>query len=514
MNSQDLLRERAQHLNAIDDILRTAKEQGRNFTDDEKADHDYAARRIDEIDRTMSRAGMAGARIPEVNRTAGTQLDVHDANLTALYWATAPEVAAGTVSRSAGVLPDPSGARITVDAPLLPGRTAGTWERAPRLTEFAPERREAIRNFQTTVAEMVVAGLLIDKSAHSSAEGFEVARSLPQYADRWNSICRAMDVDTTAEGGTWVPTGIGASVHEKVRAMGKVAPLFARIDLPANPWKWPIEGADATAYRIGEPTGDTETKMTASTPGTLAATFDAEIFGARVLFSRSVEADSAVVLAPYVVNKIARAFATAEERTILDGDTDGTHQDTDVQAIGSTDARTAWDGLRKRALAETAQATTATTVANLALVRKSMGKWGIDPAELAFIIGPQSAHALLADSNLLTVDKFGPQATILAGQVGSVHGVPVIVSEHVREDLNASGVHDGITETKTYVLCVNRNEWAMGQRMALDIEIDDSLYRETFQRVAVGFQRLDFQHIGAASTDDNTSIGYNVTSGS
>jgi hypothetical protein len=96
------------------------------------------------------------------------------------------------------------------------------------------------------------------------------------------------------------------NLHEKVRAMGKVAPLFTRIDLPTNPWKWPIEGADATAYRVAEPTADTESKMTASTPGTAAATFDAEIFGGRTLFSRSLEADSALAILPYATAKLVR----------------------------------------------------------------------------------------------------------------------------------------------------------------------------------------------------------------
>lgn len=242
---------------------------------------------------------------------------------------------------------------------------------------------------------------------------------------------------------------------------------------------------------MAEPTGDTESKMTASTPGTLAATFDAEIFGARSLFSRSLEADSALAILPFVRSKIVQAFVDAEEKAILDGDTDGTHQDSDIGA-STTAAVTAWDGLRKKALANTSQATTATSAANLALIRKAMTKWGVNPNDLAFIVGVSAFHALVADTTLLTVDKMGPQATILNGQVGSIYGVPVIVSEHVRENLNASGVYDGITTTKTYNLCVNRGEWAMGQRMALDVEVDDSIYRETYQRVLVGFMREDF----------------------
>jgi hypothetical protein len=51
----------------------------------------------------------------------------------------------------------------------------------------------------------------------------------------------------------------------------------------------------------------------------------------------------------------------------------------------------------------------------------------------------------------------------------------------------------------------------MGQRMALDVEVDDSIYREAFQRVIVGFMREDFQHIGTAATNEDTAIAYNVT---
>jgi hypothetical protein len=90
--------------------------------------------------------------------------------------------------------------------------------------------------------------------------------------------------------------------------------------------------------------------------------------------------------------------------------------------------------------------------------------------------------------------------------------VPIIVSEHVRTNLNASGIHDAITTTKTYALCVNRNEWVMGARTPLALETDDSIYRETYQRVVIGFMREDFANINAlGSSEDDTSIVYNVT---
>ena len=434
-----------------------------------------------------------------------------DHTLDELLWATASEVRAGSLDNIGNVVPHLN-ARASVERVEV--RNADKQPvLAPRINEFTEARAVAIRNFQQTVADMQVFGMLIDKRATTGSEGFMVAREHPAFKDQYKRVLRAMDTDTSNEGVDWIPTGIGSSLHERVRASGKVAPLFQRINLPTNPWKWPLEGADATAYRVAEPTSDTATKVTVSTPGTGAATFDAEIFGGRVLFSKSLEADSALAILPYVQRKLVQAFVDAEERAILDGDTDGTHQDTDTNSAGATDAAWAWDGLRKRALANSsASGGSALTVALLAARRADMDYYGLNPAEMAFIVPISSYYALVTDTNVITVDKFGPQATILNGQLGSLYGVPIIVSEHVRTNLNASGIHDAITTTKTYALAVNRNEWVMGQRTPLALETDDSLYRETYQRVVVGFMREDFQNVNArGSSEDDTSIVYNVT---
>lgn len=514
-----LVDQRAQALTAMESILNTARERGEEIPEAERAEFDELEAEFDELNARIGdgmfperRSTTRSMPVPNINRIGNGNAPPHaHRSLDELLWATPEDVVAGTFDKTGTFRPNPYGARNPVDQVVIRSSDASGGTLAPRYSDLSPEHRNAVRSFQQTVGDMALFGIIVDKSAQTSRDGFEVARAHPAMRERWQEACRAMDVDTAAEGTEWVPTGIGASLHEKVRAAGKVAPLFSRIDLPTNPWKWPIEGGDAVAYRVAEPTSDTESKMTASTPGTVAATFDAEIFGARALFSRSLDADSAVAMVPFLRMKLVRAFVTAEERAILDGDADATHMDTDVHALGSSDARWAWDGLRKKAIAQTVVTATTSTVANLAALRAGMGKWGLDPADLAFIVGVSAMHDLLADTTVLTVDKMGPNAVILNGMLGSVYGVPIIVSEHVREDLNASGVHDDITETKTYNLAVNRQEWALGQRMALDVEVDDSIYRETFQRVIVGFSRVDFQHIGDAATNDDTAIAYNVT---
>ena len=518
----DLTAERSQQLTVMQEIVDNAKAETRAITDEEQQRYNTARDRVTEIDTELGDLAkqvrsdqlLAGhdefisRQAPMINLITEPAAG-EGRSLDELLWASEESVPAGSYNRNGMFLPNPYGARNAVEQVTV-RNDDDEIAVAPRITEFQPEARPRLRQFQRTVGDMILFGLMVDRAARSSRDGFLAAKTHKGMRARFEQALRALDVDTSGEGVEWVPTGIGADLHEKVRAAGRVAPLFARIDLPTNPWKWPLEGGDATAYRVPEPTSDSATKVTASTPGTGAATFDAEIFGGRTLFSRSLEADSALAVLPYVRNKLVRAFIDAEEKAIIDGDTDGTHQDSDVGA-STTDARTAWDGLRKRGLANTSVdgGSATITLALFRAARAAMLKWGLNPAELAAIMSIGVYYDLLATTEVTTVDKMGAQATILNGQLGALDGTPLIVSEHFREDLNASGVHDGITETQTGLVIVNRGEWALGQRMALDVEVDDSIYRETFQRVMVAFMREDFQNIGESAGDD-TAYLYNL----
>lgn len=523
---EELRAQRGQEFEAMDVLYRTAAEEDppRALTDEETATYDAHAERHTELEtaieaRLVEDGAAAHAASHEALRRANVPLlvgtiegpVVATRSLDEIYWATVEDVAAGTFGANGQFMANGYGARNAIEPTLVLSRS-GQMDEAPLLADFSTDHVRMIRSFQKLVGRMILFGLVTGKlgTQPTSEQAFLLARSHPLFADRYGALLRAMDVDTAGEGADWVPTGIGASLHEKVRAAGKVAPLFPRINMPTNPWKWPLEGADATAFRVGEPTGDSETAMAASTPGTGGATFDAEIFGARALTSRSLTADSAIAILSYMENKLAQAFSDAEEKAILAGDSDGTHQDSDI--TGSTDARTAWDGLRKKGLAETAS-----DVGNVALTRAlwnigraAMGKWGLNPASLATIIGVRDYYNLLNDADFRTIDKFGPKAVILNGQLGAVDGVPVVVSEHIREDLNASGVEDGVTTNRSWVAIVNRGEFAIGQREALDIEVDDSVYRETYQRLVIGFQREDFQHIGDAAANDDVAALFNT----
>lgn len=336
-------------------------------------------------------------------------------------------------------------------------------------------------------------------------------RSLKMWSDfarEASALRKAMDTATSEEGLEWIPTGFSAELIRKVKLALKVAALHQRIAMPTNPFKLPIDGADATAYLFGESTSDTATKITASTPGTNNVTFDAVKLACRVLASTEMEEDSVVAILPLLRDKIVRALAEAQENATINGDTDANHMDDDVTA--ATDVRKAWDGYRKLALSAAKVDCSTFDKASLRAIRTAMGKYGVNPNELAWVAGLSVYNKMLGLDEVITVDKYGANATILTGELAKLDGIPVIVSEFVREDLNANGVYDGITTDKTVLPLVYRPAFLYGDRRNITLRVSQELYMETDQDVAIATQRLDFQPVQDATTETIVGLGYNI----
>lgn len=294
----------------------------------------------------------------------------------------------------------------------------------------------------------------------------------PTKLDMWrkqaegvSEMKKAMDSATANEGNEWIPTEFSAELHDRVRLALKVAGLFSGLDMPSDPYKMPLVKSDATAYFTPENTADTGTKITASTPGTNNLQLISKKLAARVLFSEELREDSIVPVLEFVKNNMAIAHSVALEDGIINGDTAGTHMDADVTA--STDARKMFNGLRKDAQ-DSKQVSLATlSTANLRSMRGNMGKYGVDPSKLAWIVSAKGYMKMLGIAEVLTVDKYGPSATILSGELAKLDGIPIIVSEKVRDDLNASGVNDATTNSKGEVLLAYVPAFILGNRRKL-----------------------------------------------
>jgi hypothetical protein len=122
-----------------------------------------------------------------------------------------------------------------------------------------------------------------------------------------------------------------------------------------------------------------------------------------------------------------------------------------------------------------------------------MGKYGIMPDRLAIVASINAYYNMLALTEVLTLQNYGPNATILTGELGRFDAIPIVVSEFQRQDLNASGVFDNVTTTKTAFQYVNLDQFMIGNRRGQTMTTDNRLYLETDQVVTVATQRVIFR---------------------
>jgi hypothetical protein len=142
-----------------------------------------------------------------------------------------------------------------------------------------------------------------------------------------------------------------------------------------------------------------------------------------------------------------------------------------------------------------------------------MGRFGVNSSDCAWICGISGFIQLLGLTEVLTMDKFGPAATIKNGQLANLDGSPIIISEFVRQDLNATGVYDGSTTTKTHIMYVNTRAFYTAEKPSgLMVETDRDI--ETQQNIAVASRRVAFTQVmtPVGTGEETIGNGYNLTS--
>jgi len=311
-------------------------------------------------------------------------------------------------------------------------------------------------------------------------------------------------------GGDWIPTSLSAELLDRVRLELMVGNLHRKVNMPTNPFQFPIVSSDAKGYLVSEANNVGGSSPTS--PGTGGITLTAKKIGARTEFSEELNEDSIVPILPFLKENLVIALSSAIEDAIINGDDSASHMDSDVTA--SEDARKSWKGYRKLCQAGAKVDASSLTVEIIRTMRKKMGKYGVIPSRLALITGIAGYSSLLGlkDSSgnqaVLTVDKYGSNATVLSGELGKVDGIPVIVSEYVRENLNASGVYDGTTTNKTVIILVFTPGLIIGDRRKVTVKTDFDIVKD--QQVMVATQRIAFTPTKDYTTDYLVSIGYNI----
>lgn len=245
------------------------------------------------------------------------------------------------------------------------------------------------------------------------------------------------------------------------------------------------------------------------------------------IWTYELEEDSIIPFIPFIRANIASSLAFYSDAVLLNGDTTNAatgNINSDDADPADTKYYLAFDGIRHVGLVDnTANGVNAAGAVSLALLSGLKGKmldasyaidWG-HPArssDLIYVCDPQTADSIALLDQVVTVDKFGPQATVLTGQVGAILGSPVI-----------STVAMGLTEAdgkisdtpannvKGQVVAFNRNAFKVGMRRNVAIELERMPGMQQARLVAsfrLGFGR--YSPTGAASGIEGASVLYNI----
>jgi HK97 family phage prohead protease/HK97 family phage major capsid protein len=269
----------------------------------------------------------------------------------------------------------------------------------------------------------------------------------------------------------------------------KVARMFREIPVNGKSTVLPIQvDVDPAAWATNATGGNLENR------GASNATYQPKqvILNAYRLISSTFmdnEVDEQVLvnLMPMLVEGVARAHGRAVEAAILNGN--GTISGLDGHGAAAT-AKHDIDG----ASLGTGNFSTMTG-AQLLAARKEMGKYGLNPSEVVYIVSQAMYYDLLSDSAFQSLDEVGTELAIkVTGTIGAVFGSPVVVSEEFAAE--GAGV--------PVAFAVYPRNYVLPRLRGVTVEQDYEVMNQ--RRVIVATQSLGFNEIVAGAGSDQPCI--------
>ena len=342
-----------------------------------------------------------------------------------------------------------------------------------------------------------------NRSAHTLDEVTEAIEA--------QSVSKAMDTAEVGGGKEFVMTGFSVNVINAVRQTLRASSVFRHIPMPTPSYKVPVQLGPATAYLTPENTADTgQTSVTASQPGTTGLTLDSVSIAALTRVSKELTQDSVVPMIPFIQDSLLRGLAEGVEDAIFNGDVTATHMDTGVS--GATNIKKAWPGLRKLCLANNWKVDLGTySLSTLRDMITMMDIYGMNPDDLVLFMSNKAYQKTKSFTEVVTLDKYGPNATVLTGELARIDGIPIVTTSKLSAGYDNTGIVSATpgNNTKSAIILAHRDAFVLGDRQTVGLE-QESAPIEYRQTKILADQRLAFKNVFDMTTQPTAVIGYNI----
>jgi len=358
--------------------------------------------------------------------------------------------------------------------------------------------------------DLLFANWLMSKAEKSDSDAKKRSSEFKQ------AVHKTLTATGSGTGDELVPTGLANQLWNDMFLDSRVAGAFTTVPMPTDPWEYPLGLGDVTWRK-----GSQGTATTASDPATAKGTLTSTEQLAEVGLTYDLDEDSLIAVIPEIRNVITRNGSESIDRFIMNADSQsaGTgNVNSDDAAPAATDyfMSNGQNGIRRQALVDnstqSASAGGAVTDALLRSTLARMDKYASDINNLVWFVDPVTYVNMLGLTNVVTVDKFGPQATVLTGQLANYGGIPVIITPSiVRTDTDGkyTTTSPATNDTKGSAFLVWRPAWKIAYKRGLTIEFDRFI--QTRKLVLVASYRIAVGSRGSRSTALHTAGLYNIT---
>ena len=319
---------------------------------------------------------------------------------------------------------------------------------------------------------------------------------------------------------------VSPRIWEDLLGTTKVAGLFQHFRMASNPQKAPLDFARRKFKPGTQGTNPTETTLAIS-PMFYSAAELVDYVGV----TYQTEVQSIIAFMPRARRNMIESYQETIEDVLINADpTNGTANinnsgtNTTISTAGyehyfySSRVR----GLRARVLRDTTASNPrninhgkAMDLSAYSSIINQMGKRYL-AGRLVFIQDITSYLQMVTDkdSGLLTVDKLGNRATILTGQLASVFGVPIVVSDAINLSQTDGTVSSTTANnTKSTILAVDRTEFENCTTTPLGVQVGPDIKKRQTDMVSsavVGFQYRTDVEDGLATTCPGAGIVRNI----
>jgi HK97 family phage prohead protease len=299
---------------------------------------------------------------------------------------------------------------------------------------------------------------------------------------------------------------VSLNMEQEVRRRLVVAPLVRAVNMQTNVMTLPVNPEAGLASWITNAqfgttaSSGSTTATTGQTPGVGSPhllkeiTLNAYKVATNEYLNYEEEEDSLLIIMPIVRDAMVRRLARAVDRAYLLGVGSGADP---VKGIANFDATSAVN-------VSIGTANTGASIANLRSLRKDLGAWGLDPAELVYVVSTEVYYDLLDDTAFQTMAQVGPMATLLTGQVGSIGNTPVLVSAEF--PTKASGANTATTNIGA--LCFAPGNFLAGNQRGLRFDTQELV--ESQRRVLVASLRTGMTRVTTNLGDSVSTLRWAV----